>query len=101
MREPVTATRIGPYTVFGFSPRRSQSAFRAVSIVAASTARPPRARRRVEEPSVEQHRVGLDVVEEEPGELLELAEPTDLLLDERRRGSDALVPVAALLSEDM
>ena len=86
-RDPVTATRIGRYTVRGFSPSSSQSRFSATSISAAvhgSTAASaaPAASRIAR---VEQRRVRLDVVEQEAREARELVEPADLLLDERRR----------------
>ena len=53
-----------------------------------------------EDAPVEQRRVGLDVVEEEAGEVRELGEPRDLLLDERgRRAHGVLGPVVAVLPQ--
>ena len=101
-RDPVTATRIGRYTVRGFSPSSSQSCFSATSISAAvhgSTSR-ERCSRSVEDARVEQRRVRLDVVEQEAREVRELVETADLLLDDRGGGFHALRrPVAAALAE--
>src|SRR5205807_6589905 len=51
---------------------------------------------------VEQGGIGLDLTEEETGEVRELAEPLDLLLHDRRRTAhELLVPVVALLPEEV
>src|SRR5439155_26166557 len=49
---------------------------------------------------VEKRWIGLDLVEEEAGEIRELAEPGDLLLHDRRGRADSLLgPVVARLSK--
>ena len=101
-REPVTATRIGRYTVRGFSPRSSHSFLSAASISPAPqcSTRLERVCRSGEDPRVEERRVRIHVVEEEPGELGKLAEAADLLLHERRCGAHALGgPVESLLAQ--
>ena len=86
------------------SPRaRSQSPFSArLDRLRPSTARARRVPRgRAENRLVQLGRIGLDVAEEEPRELGELAEPPDLLLHERRRLVDALRrPVETLLADE-
>src|SRR3954452_11068994 len=58
------------------------------------------ARRLGQDPGVEKRRIGLDVLEQEAGELRELSQTAHLLLHERRGGADAaLVPRATLLAE--
>ena len=85
----------------GFSPRSSHSCLSATSIASAdhgSTCASAASAAR-EDPLVEQRGVGLDFVEQEPGEGGELVEPPDLLLDDRGRGVDALGrPVEPLLA---
>ena len=100
--EPVTATRIGWNASRGFSSRRSASSRSRASIVSAvnGSTSASAGSASLENGAVEERRVGLDVVEEEAGELRVLAEGRDLLLDERRRSADQLlVPVVALLAE--
>ena len=97
----MTATRIGGYTARGFSSSSAQRRFNDTSIsstdhgsvsLSASAAA-------AKDAPVEEGRIRLDVLEEEPREPRELAEAADLLLHERSRRADALLrPVAALLS---
>ena len=100
--EPVTATRIGWNASRGFSSRRSASARSDASIASAVNGSVSRSASCAASRATPSRSAwsGLDGAEEEAGELGELAERRDLLLNERRGlAHERLVPVVALLAQ--
>ena len=97
--EPVTATRIGWNACRGFWPTRSARSRSACSIASAVNGSTPAsvssaAASTSGRASLGFHRfcvVAVPALEQEAGEVGELAEPLDLLLDERRRSADPLL----------